>query len=289
MFEQATKEGTYLRAALFGPSGGGKTMSALRMATGLGGTIAFIDTERRSARKYSDRFAFKVCDLENRTIAGYVEAIREAMKLNANVLIVDSMSHAWDELLADVDRIARAKYSGNKFGAWSEGTPKQNQLIDVILSYPGHLIATMRSDTEWTTEKDDRGKVKPVKVGLKPRQGKGIEFEFDMLLEISAEHVATVTKDRTGKFQDQTIECPDEKFGEQLAAWLSEGVPKLDAERPKVKELNALIDQHNISDATTMEWMLKFTVRSLSKIKDADLDRIIAAVKKKYQAEPTAA
>jgi hypothetical protein len=79
------------------------------------------------------------------------------------------------------------------------------------LSYPGHIIATMRVATEWSQEKDEKtGKTRPVRVGLKPEQGKGIEYEFDLVIEMSPEHIGTVIKDRTGKFQDAIIEKPDE-------------------------------------------------------------------------------
>ena len=61
-FKKATKEQAKLRLALFGVSGSGKTYTALRIATGLGGKIAVIDTERNSACKYSDRFDFDVCN-----------------------------------------------------------------------------------------------------------------------------------------------------------------------------------------------------------------------------------
>jgi hypothetical protein len=83
----------------------------------------------------------------------------------------------------------------------------------------------MRSKTEWQTEQGNNGKSRPVRVGLAPEQGKGIEYEFDLLLEISTEHIANVIKDRTGKFQDKLIEKPGKEFGAQLVAWLSEGVP----------------------------------------------------------------
>lgn len=225
-FVKATKQGAKLRAAMFGPSGSGKTFTALRVATGLVGSvgkIAVIDTERGSACKYSDRFAFDVCELENRTIVDYCNAIDMAKLYD--VLILDSLSHAWQELLQEVDRLANAKYRGNTWSAWSEGTPKQRKLIDAILEFPGHIIATIRSKTEWQTQ-NVNGKVKPIRVGLTPEQGKGIEYEFDLLVELSEEHIATIIKDRTGKFQDQTIEKPGEQFGEQLAAWLGDFAPK---------------------------------------------------------------
>ena len=221
MFQKATKQRRKLRAAVFGPSGSGKTFSSIAIASGLGSKIALIDTERGSASLYSDQFDFDVCDLEDRTINGYCQVIRGAASAGYDVLVIDSLTHAWQELLQEVDKIASAKYRGNTWSAWSEGTPKQRQLIDSILDFPGHVIATMRSKTEWTTEKDSRtGKDRPVRVGLAPEQGKGIEYEFDLLLELSVDHVVNVIKDRTGKFQDRKIEKPGHEFGGELMAWL---------------------------------------------------------------------
>lgn len=223
-FKKATLEQSKLRLAIYGPSGAGKTYTALRIASGMGGKIALIDTERRTARKYSRTFNFDVNELDRRTIDDYVQAIREAK--GYNVLIIDSMSHAWQELLEEIDKLASTKFGGNTWSAWSKGTPKQRAFIDAILNFDGHVIATIRSKTDWDQVKDDKtGKVKPVRVGLAPEQGKGIEYEFDMLMSITAEHIAAVEKDRTGKFQDKMIEKPGEEFGAELMAWLSDGAP----------------------------------------------------------------
>lgn len=220
-FKKATKKQAKLRAALFGPSGSGKTFTALRIATGLGGKIAVIDTERMSASKYSDRFDFDVCELTDKSIDGYCKMIRSAV--GYDVLIIDSLSHGWQELLEQVEKLAQAKFRGNTWSAWSEGTPMQRELVDAILSFNGHVIATMRSKTEWTTAKQDNGKSAPVRVGLAPEQGKGIEYEFDLLLELTVDHICNVLKDRTGKFQDKLIDKPGEEFGKQLSDWLSDG------------------------------------------------------------------
>jgi hypothetical protein len=220
-FKKATKSTAKLRAALFGPSGAGKTFTALRIAAGLGGPVAVIDTERGSASKYADRFAFDVLDLEHAGITSYQSAIEAAAQSCYSVLIIDSLSHGWQELLQEVDRLANAKYRGKTWSAWSEGTPKQRALVNAILTYPGHVIATMRSKTEWSIESDGKGKQKPVRVGLAPEQGKGIEYEFDLLLELSPDHIGRVIKDRTGRFQDELLEKPGEEFGKALAAWLA--------------------------------------------------------------------
>lgn len=222
-FKKATKSQAKLRCAMFGPSGAGKTYTALRVATGIGGKIALIDTERGSASKYADRFSFDALDLPDHTIATYVDAIRLAGREGYDVLVIDSLSHGWQDLLAEIDKIAATQFKGNTWSAWSKGTPKQRAMIDAILDFPGHVIATMRSKTEWSQEKNDRGKSTPVRVGLAPEQGKGIEYEFDLLIELTTEHYATVIKDRSGKFQDAMIDRPGEDFGRELAAWLSDG------------------------------------------------------------------
>lgn len=223
--EKATKEKAYLRMAIFGISGSGKTYSSLAIASGLGKKTIVIDTERNSASKYADRFSFDVINLNDPSIDHYIDCIRLAGETGYDTLIIDSLSHGWQQLLEQVDKIASAKYRGNKWSAWSEGTPLQRKLIQAILSFSGHVLATMRVKTEWTTEKDERtGKNRPIRLGLSPEQGKGIEYEFDMLLDLNPEHTAMVIKDRTGKFQDEIINKPGKEMGKTLKAWLADGV-----------------------------------------------------------------
>lgn len=243
MFKKATKAKAKLRAAIFGPSGSGKTITALRLAHGMGGTIALIDSERFSASKYADhpeyRFSFDVCDLEldKQKINDYVKAISEAGKAGYDVLIIDSLSHAWQELLQEVELLAKSpRHKGNTWSAWSEGTPKQKQLVNAILDFPGHVIATIRSKTAWVESEGKNGKKVMERVGLAPEQGKGIEYEFDMLFEVTTDHVMTVLKDRSGKFQDQIFEKPGETFGAEMVAWLNEGAAVPSRESPALPQ-----------------------------------------------------
>jgi len=223
MFKKASKQKRKLRAALFGASGSGKTYSALAMASGLGGKIAVIDTERGSAHLYADKFSFDAADLYDRSVDGYIAAITEARKEGYDILIIDSLTHAWHKLLEEIEQLARTRFNGNTWSAWSVGTPKQRKLVDVILDFPGHVIVTMRSKTEWIIEKNARGKNEPTQVGLSPEQGKGIEYEFDLLFELNNEHGARVTKDRSGLLQDQFIERPGVETGMTLKNWLEDG------------------------------------------------------------------
>jgi len=285
-FQKAVKSKSKLRCALFGPSGSGKTYSALSIAKGIGGKVAVIDSERGSASKYADKFEFDVVDLEKKSIDEYVQFISEAGAAGYSVLIIDSLTHAWQDLLEEVEKLANAKYRGNTWSAWSEGTPKQRALVNAILSCPCHIMATMRSKTEWQTTQDDRGKSRPVRVGLAPEQGKGIEYEFDMLLELSTEHIANVIKDRTGMFQDKLLTKPGVDFGKELVDWLNTGVDerimlqkKLEA-MPEVIEVKATLAKYagsleqNIKDFAeaevkkdhTPEWFSRLNMKILNSV-----------------------
>jgi hypothetical protein len=51
-----------------------------------------------------------------------------------------------------------------------ESQPKQKRLVEAALNFPGHIIATMRSKTEWVIGDGKNGKSAPQKVGLAPEQ-----------------------------------------------------------------------------------------------------------------------
>ena len=264
-FKKATKKQAKLRLALFGVSGSGKTYSALRLAKGLGGSIAVIDTENHTACKYSDRFDFDVCECEKASINNIVNLLNEASEYD--VLIIDSLTHAWDELLEEVNRIAKTKFGGNSWSAWSEGTPKQRAFIKALLDFKGHLIVTMRSETSWEVTENDKGKKVPVRIGTAPKQGKSIEYEFDMLMQLSQDHSALVLKDRTGKYQDECIDLIDEELGKQLGEWLSDG--------EVVKEEKTLTDSDveifkQMSDIKDMEELATFFKSHYKLVNDVD-------------------
>jgi len=230
MFEKATKKQSRLRLALVGPSGSGKTYSALAIASGLGSRIAVVDTERGSASKYAGIFkSFDTLQLETFHPQRYVDAIHEAEKAGYEILIIDSLSHAWigrEGALDLVDAAARRSKTGNSFNAWRDVTPLQNALIDAILGAKLHVIATMRSKQEYVLEKDDRtGKMVPRKVGLAPVQREGVEFEFDVVGEMSPDNVLTITKSRCPELSGTAVREPGAEFAAVLARWLSDGPP----------------------------------------------------------------
>lgn len=238
-FRKAERRRAKLRAAIDGPSGSGKTMSALLVARGIAtgwDKIAVVDTENGSAELYvgaavpgtHDKIGeYSVLTLNRPyTPDAYINAIRGAEAEGFEVVIIDSLSHAWDGeggVLDMVDKASRAGRSGNSYTAWRDVTPKHNALVDAMLTSGIHVIATMRTKTEYIIEKDDRGKSVPRKVGMAPRQRDGMEYEFTLVLDLSPEHFATASKDRTGLFDGQPGMLNIES-GARLKAWLESGV-----------------------------------------------------------------
>jgi energy-coupling factor transporter ATP-binding protein EcfA2 len=224
-FQKATKKEAKLRLALIGPSGSGKTYTALTLATHLvpNGKIAVIDTERGSASKYADLFNFDVQELETFHPKQYINAIAEAEAAGYDVLVIDSLSHAWmgrDGALELVDKAARRNGNGNSWAAWRDVTPLHNALVDAMLAASLHVIVTMRSKMEYVQDKDEKGKSVIRKIGLQPVQRDGLEYEFDVIGDMDQDNTLIVSKTRCPSLVGAVISRPNADLATVLAQWL---------------------------------------------------------------------
>lgn len=261
-FQKATKKESLLRMAITGPSGGGKTYTALTIGAALipSAKVALIDTERGSASKYADQFSFDVLELDDFRPAVYVRAIEAAQANGYNVLIIDSLSHAWfaqGGVLSIVDDEAARSKTGNTFMAWRKGTEVQNQLVDAILASKMHVIATMRSKTEYVIETDSRGKQVPRKIGLAPVQRDGVEYEFDVVAEMDITNTMLVQKSRCPALTNAVIERPGADVAATLRAWLSDGdpAPAPIAKKPAAEEPENIVKCPNCGALTESAWI----------------------------------
>ena len=227
MFRKAERRKAKLRLAITGPAGSGKTYGALQIAQGLGGKIAMIDTENGSGDLYAD-----MCDYDVQTLTApysiqkYLAAIHEAEEAGYDILIIDSLSHAWSGeggLLDMHTQITNSMKSGNSYVAWGKITPWHNRLIETMLASQCHIIATMRSKTDYAQIQNDKGRTEIRKVGMAPVQRDGMDYEFTTVFDLSMEHYVTVSKDRTSLF-DQKIFTITQETGKILRKWLDAGV-----------------------------------------------------------------
>lgn len=233
MFRKAVRHSRKLRATIDGPTGSGKTYSALLLASGLTtGKIALLDTEHRSAELFADHFDFNVSPLDPPyTTDRYIAIINSAKEYD--VLVIDSLSHAWEGqggVLEMHSNITAASRSGNSYTAWRDVTPKHDELIRTILAFPGHIITTMRSKMEYLMVEGTNGKKAEVRrVGMAPIQRAGVEYEFDLVLDMSADgNFATASKKRMATLFNDGPFRPTRQTGEQIRDWLASGKERIE-------------------------------------------------------------
>ncbi|MGI5196537.1 AAA family ATPase [Streptomyces sp. CA-288835] len=229
-FAPATRETARARIGLQGPAGCGKTKTALRMAEGLakGGPIGVVDTERGSALKYATvpgkpelgGHEFGHMPMDSHDPRNLIRAVQVAEEAGIEVLIVDSWSHFWNGrggLLSIVEETG-AKARGGTFGAWKDANPIEQDMLDAMLNFRGHLIVTMRTKNDYVIE----GRT-VTKVGTKAVQREGAEYELDVVMDMVG-GTATVTKTRYTPLEGMTVHHPGEDVAEQILEQLGQGV-----------------------------------------------------------------
>ena len=247
-FAPATREKAKARFALMGVSGSGKTWTGLRLTHGLSERFAVIDTERGAASKYAgiNGVTFDTLQLHNYDPRNLIGALAAAASGGYEAVLVDSLSHFWsgtDGTLEQVDKAAKARYGNNSFGGWKEGTPLQNAMVDALLSYPGHVVATMRAHTEWSLQTNANGRKEPVRLGTRPEQRKGVEYEFDVVAQMDTDNRLTVIKSRCPQLHALVVERPDGvDIAKTLLGWLNDGAAGIDPA--------AFIDRATADDVT---------------------------------------
>lgn len=233
MFKKAVRNKIKLKLAVTGPTGSGKTYSALRLAKGLGGRVAVIDTENGSASLYSETFEFDVLDLTPPfTTEKYIEAIHSAEKAGYTTIVIDSLTHAWagEGGLLEQKALLDSRPGANHWTNWGPIDKKDQALKNAFLHSSCHVVATMRSKMEYA-QVEDNGKKKVQKMGLAPVQRDGLSYDFTVVFDVAMDHQTEVSKDRTGLFSDKIFKITEET-GETLVQWLEGGAKETVVSNP---------------------------------------------------------
>jgi hypothetical protein len=227
-FQKAERSGMFAKVALIGPSGSGKSFSALAIATGIakacGSRIAFINTERNRGELYSDRFDYDIENLEpDFTPEKFIDAINEAISLGYKVAIIDSASHEWMGQGGIMDMLDHMP-GENSYTKWAKLTPRHNRFVDAIRDSPIHLIVCLRGKDEYALEENDKGKKVPRKIGMGAQMRDGLEYEVHISFNLAMNHVASVEsgKDNSTMFNEK-YDVLTPKHGEQIYAWANSG------------------------------------------------------------------
>lgn len=227
-FTKASRRKAFLKLAITGPTGAGKTYSAILLARGIAGKdgrIVFIDTENGSGDLYSHLTEYDSGQLEAPfDTKKYMDAIDAAAAAGYDVVVIDSFSHAWKAILAEKEAIdARG---GNSFTNWAKLKPKTEALKNKIIAAPIHVICCMRSKMEHAIETEG-GKNTVKKLGMGVVQESDIEYEFTTVFDLDLTHRFVATKDRTSLFDGRKGEMISVDTGREFLTWLDSGAEAL--------------------------------------------------------------
>lgn len=288
---KAERKRAKARIALCGPAGAGKTHSSLRLAGELGEKILLIDTENHSGEMEAGKAGipeYFVLPIEPPfDPAKFIETIKAAEENGFDVVIIDSLSHAWAGSGGLLDQQGKIADRGtNSFTAWRQITPKHNSLVDAMLQSSCHVLATMRSKQEYVIEENERGKKAPKKVGLAPVQREGLEYEFTIVFDIDQKtHTAVSTKDRTSLFPPDNSFLISNETGKKIKNWLETGAEEVVEETPaepkkvEAKEAPAETEKSSASEAKSDKPLNKAEKNKLVALaKDCGYDDIRKAI-----------
>ena len=263
-FKKVQREGARLVIGLAGVSGSGKTYTALQLAYGLAKNdadkIFFVDSENRRGSLYADTLPhpFNIGDLTAPfSPARYIEAIKAASNAGAEVLIIDSISHAWEGMGGAQDI---ANNSNSRMANWKLAKAEWKKMMDAILQSPCHVILCIRAreKTDFTNPRE------PKQLGLQPIIEQNAPFEM----------TASFMMHDMGRCQD-ILKLPSElssiftgngyigqDHGIKLRNWV-DGAKQLD---PTVERYRGLV---NLSTEAGMESLKKQWAATPSEIQKA--------------------
>lgn len=235
MFTKLENNRPFLKMAFEGFAGDGKTFTATQVAIGVHKLIAskkpiaLFDTEKafKALKPQFDEAGIEaVVNDELRSLAALNQAIKWCEEGNADILIVDSITHVWEEFLRAY--LNRPDKNGNEikrnrleFQDWGVLKPQWKELFSTpFVMAKCHIIFTGRAGYEYTDEKNqDTGKREIFKSGIKMKAETETAFEPDILVlmqkvqDLISEkktiwREAMVVKDRTTQIDGQVFKNP---------------------------------------------------------------------------------
>ncbi len=284
-FRKAKRENIYTKVALMAPSGGGKTYSSLRIATGMREAlkemgietgIAMLNTEASRGSYYSNEFEYDILDVASpHNPEKYIDYINDAVKAGYKILIMDSTSHEWEGKGGCLELHAQA---GGTYQAWAKVTPRHNKFIEAIADSPIHIIATMRGKDQYAMETSDSGKLNVKKLGVGSKQREGFEYEFTATFLLDQKtNMATAQKDNTHIFENDVETLLSETHGKRLIEWANSG----DGYTPPVRHGVSMDDVrdlmkevYNNNKESVVKILSDFGIEKLQDARNADLPSI---------------
>lgn len=189
LFNKAEMKSSYLKMGLYGPPKAGKSFTSTLVALGTHKEIkstkpiAFFDTEGGSDYLLG---TFKAAGVElvtvkSRSFADLVAAVREA-ETTCDILIVDSVTHVWKELMDAYQKKRGLDYI--RMDDWNIIKKEWSVFTDLYLNSKLHMIVCGRAQDIWEESVNEQGKKEKSVVGSKMATEKNLSYEPSLLVEM---------------------------------------------------------------------------------------------------------
>lgn len=231
MFDDLVNDSPFVKMAFNGFSGSGKTYLSAQVAIGLykkiGSTkpILINDTEKafRAIKDLFDSAGIPVKVSKSRSLSQVEKCFDACEDGYADILIVDSVTHIWQEFLAAYmeakSKRFKRKVTKLSFADWGYLKPEwKRRFSDRVVNGSLHVIFTGRAGYEYDHEADEEtGKMTELrKTGIKMKAETELAYEPDCLVltEIHEElmgekkrvyRTATILKDRYRMIDSQVF------------------------------------------------------------------------------------
>jgi len=225
IFKDSKPEMAFLKMGIYGKAGSGKTFTSSKVAIGLRSfakddrPIAFLDTETGSdfvKPVLFDKAGVKLQTAKTRSFSDLVEAVREAEK-NNSVLIIDSITHFWNEVIASYLKVNELKRMS--LHHWGPLKQTWREFTDAFLNSRLHIVMCGRSGDVWDDVVDEEGAKETKVVGTKMKAEVETAYEPSLLVEMIPEfaaagkrakmvHVGYVRKDRFDQINGRAFPEP---------------------------------------------------------------------------------
>lgn len=228
IFQKATNTQAFAKVGLLGFAGTGKTFTGTQIAIGLvehlrkkgiesGAKPAmFLDTETGSdwVKPQFDDAGIDLFTAKTRAFRDLIAAVDEA-EASGSVLMIDSISHFWRELMDSY--MKKKRRTSLQFQDWSVLKGEWGRFTDRFVNSNVHIVMCGRAGYEYDYFERDDGKKELEKTGIKMKAETETGYEPSLLILMERHHdleknkvwrTASVLKDRATRLDGKEFRNP---------------------------------------------------------------------------------
>jgi hypothetical protein len=271
ILKKATNEQAYFKCGIYGDPGSGKTTTASYLAMAISEMlghkkpVAFFETEAGSDFLVS-RFELEGIELlrvKSHSLADLLAAGKEAEQA-CSVLIVDSLTHVWANLLESkltaINEVRKGRgqrpIAQLEFQHYNDVKRQWAQWTALYLNSKIHILACGRAGDIWQhVQNEETGKKELQSSGTRFSAEKNFGYEPSLTIEMRRidrgdgkpgfKHRATILKDRSDTINGKFFDFEKQSGGYKKGGWKT----VFNALEPAIMSLNVGAD-HNTFDAT---------------------------------------